>query len=343
LEAKILITVLNWNGAADTIECVESLLKSKQDDNFTRDILIFDNHSKKEVVDKILLYLESFSKQKSIILEDEQSVLQMFYCNTVRIFLYISNENLGFSRACNRSVMFSNTMGYHYSILLNNDTVVQGDAIKLLWDGFISEKLDIAIPQIRFWNPKDMIWNCGGNVTKFGRVQYNHGGAYFKDVNLTKVIHVNFATGCCMLFSNEFFLGVGGFTENYFFGEEDVELSFRLKKLNKKCGCVTASIIHHKVGSSIKGDVNVLSRKAFIHYLNRFLNMKNNMPRVTWFIWRIIMLIGITKTLRRKYKLDFVPIFQFITALYSDSNIKTGVDKKFFESVMKKGVNLRNQ
>ncbi len=89
-----------------------------------------------------------------------------------------------------------------------------------------------------------------------------------------------------MLMKTKFYINSGMFTEKFFFGEEDIDYALRLKKQQAKVACVPCSIIYHKVGSSLAGDMNKLTRKAFIHYVNRFINMKSHLGFI-WYLWLI--------------------------------------------------------
>lgn len=344
LKNKILSMILSWNGADDTIECVKSLLNSESPSDCTHNMLLFDNNSNASALNEIIKYLEGSFKhlnRELVNFNGKTECVEVYEFSNKLLYLYMNDENIGFAKACNKGVNLSQLLGYSHSILLNNDTIVENDAVDKLWQGFKESNFDIVIPQIRYWNRKDIIWNCGGRVNKLGRVNYYYGGKSVREVSIGGNFQVDFATGCCMLFSNDFFLKIGGFTEKYFFGEEDVELSFRLRKLNKLSGCVSSSIIYHKVGASIQGNLQTLSRKAYIHYLNRLLNLKDQMPIILWHCVKNAMFIGISFTLFNKYKLGFYEIFNFILALNVDSNNRINVDKLFFHTIMKKGVKDR--
>jgi GT2 family glycosyltransferase len=130
----------------------------------------------------------------------------------------------------------------------------------------------------------------------------------------------------------------GGFSEKFFFGEEDVELSFRLKTLGKVIICDTRAVIYHKVGTSLCGDKVFLRRKAFIHYLNRFLNMRDQMSSLMWNIWRLIMAFKVAFTLNRKYSSTFLEIIKFVNILFIDSSRLSAVTKSYFQKVLNNGI-----
>ena len=62
LDPKVSVIILNWNGWEDTIECIESLY---QIDYPNYDIILVDNDSKDDSVQKIRNYCEGNIKPKS--------------------------------------------------------------------------------------------------------------------------------------------------------------------------------------------------------------------------------------------------------------------------------------
>ncbi|WP_338564494.1 hypothetical protein [Erwinia sp. E_sp_W01_6] len=168
---------------------------------------------------------------------------------------------------------------------LNNDTVVEPDFLELL-----IKKLDVAtavIPQIRFYSNKEIIWNCGGDINKYGKRKYFFSNVNGEHVNFSSgTFDITFATSCCLLFKVNSFIEIGMFTEDFFFGEEDIDLSLRMKERKLKMICEPASIIYHKVGASLAGDQRRLINKSYIHYLNRYINIRKHLG-IKWYIWLI--------------------------------------------------------
>ena len=63
------------------------------------------------------------------------------------------------------------------------------------------------------------------------------------------------ACGAAALYARDDFLGVGGFDESYFSYFEDVDLSFRLRLLGRRCLYVPQAVVYH-VGSASSGKIS---------------------------------------------------------------------------------------
>lgn len=337
--SKILVILLNWNGSQDTIECCKSLAKIEPLASTLVDVLIIDNNSSIEQLE----FLESglscqFGKPKGLSLESEliddyNLVSAKSYENFI---LFISKTNHGFSRGCNLGALYAYMHKYDYVLFLNNDTVVEPNFLEPLIDTI--ETNDAVIPQIRYYHDKKLMWNCGGSISRFGARKYNYAKERIVNIKFPDTIFpVTFATGCCILFRTKFFNSIGSFSEKFFFGEEDIELALRLMKIRARVACDTRSIIYHKVGASIQGDPERILRKSYIHYLNRFVNMKLQLG-VFWYFWIIPSAIKVFLNLLYINKISFGQALFFIKHLLSDSLILLEVNKEKFESVLSRGI-----
>ena len=101
---KISIVILNWNGFADTIDCLISLSKCTYS-NF--DVILIDNNSNDESVSIIKKWLTETRFQNLIFIENE--------------------ENYGFAKGNNIGIDIALKNNSDFILLLNNDTVVESD------------------------------------------------------------------------------------------------------------------------------------------------------------------------------------------------------------------------
>ena len=177
-------------------------------------------------------------------------------------------------------------------------------------------------PQISYFSDKKKIWNCGGRLFGGFRKYYY---ADQRDVKFTKsVIDISFVTGCALLIRSSLLDDDKKlFTERFFFGEEDFEFSLRMKEKGCLMACVLNSLIYHKVGSSTQ-DKNELP-KMFIHYLNRYINIRQHFSPFNYHIWKIVNNIWIFLLLYRK-KYSVKTRFAFVKKLNIESKLKEGVE-----------------
>ncbi|MGQ3906533.1 glycosyltransferase [Mixta calida] len=335
---RTLIIVLNWNGTEDTLACLESLSNIK-DTKF--DILLIDNNSEPHQFNLLkdnILYPNCQSH--SFILQDYGSFfssINYYIHNEIKIFVARAKDNYGFARSCNFGAELAHQNHYKYILFLNNDTVVEDDFLSKMLEALNINKADGVIPQIRFESQREIIWNCGGKIDKFGRRKYFYDNKNINEFSFpAEFIDVSFVTGCCLLFKTDYFIKIGKFSERFFFGEEDIELSLRLLRLNSKLICDTRALIYHKVGASIQGDGVKHVRKAYIHYLNRYVNMKISLG-LWWPLWLVPSSLKVIKNLIFINKISFGESLVFLKCLIVDSVKSNSVSKEKFERLLSIG------
>ena len=253
MEKLVPIIILNWNGEDDTIECLVSIKKSNSAGFFP---ILVDNGSQKNSLVKIKnicqnlfsdihSFKSDFVMQRSAINSNKLN----FVVSEETLVIIESSQNLGFAKGNNLGIKFAAMIGSEWVMLLNNDTIVTENTFSILKNFIMENTSFIAItPQIRLYNDKEKIWNCGGELTYFGSRKY-----FFESDHYTllpgdrKYKKITFVTGCALLFK---FKSTGFLSEDYFFGEEDYEFSLRLKDNQMDMACVFGSVIFHKVGAS---------------------------------------------------------------------------------------------
>ncbi|MCR6676520.1 glycosyltransferase family 2 protein [Escherichia marmotae] len=339
MKNECLTVILNWNGSEDTISCINSILSHPE---ICTDIVIIDNDSCQVQYDKLHTELQGYEHSDFIELSGFENGVEVVAVNSYiknlsQIYLVKAKTNYGFSKGCNAGAFFAEQLNYEYVLFLNNDTEVEHNFLSLLIDGIKKDNITAVIPQIRYFYDKNKIWNCGGSISIYGSRSYYYSNQDYRCIDkLERYIPVSFATGCCILFRTREFLELGMFTEKFFFGEEDIELSLRLLKMNKIILCDTESIIYHKVGASITGDKQKLLRKAYIHYLNRLVNMKTFLEW-KWFLWLIPSVTKIIINLIKINKVNLRELCKFTCSIVIDAYKRKDVDKEKFERTLKDG------
>ncbi len=97
---KVLISILNWNGAEKTLDCVQSLQHSILPDTLKCDVRVVDNGSGPDQVETLRTRLPS------------------------EVELVLNPVNTGFTGGQNLNIRHALAHNYDYVFLLNNDTVV---------------------------------------------------------------------------------------------------------------------------------------------------------------------------------------------------------------------------
>lgn len=240
MRTKIFIIVLNWNGAADTIECLDSLSKLVIEGISLR-VVVVDNASTDDSVRKI----------KSIVFPFDLVVLE-------------NSENLGFAGGNNVGLEYSLENGADYVMVLNNDTMVDSKLLISLISSFEKERnIGVISPKIYFakgfefhkdrYSTPDLgkvIWYAGGRIDWDNVFGFNVGVDEVDRGQFDGIYETDFATGCCSFFSASALRKTGFYDKRYFMYFEDVDLSVRLKKLGYKVLFNSDGVVFHKVARS---------------------------------------------------------------------------------------------
>lgn len=312
---KLVIIVLNWNGADDTIACLDSLLKCK-DDFYT---VVVDNGSTDNSVEKITDFL--LSKDQNVIHVCRGNMLEN---NPAKhdFFIYNVGENLGFAKGNNEAVKMVANYNPEYFLLLNNDTIVESDFIsKLLYFKRKNGDYKVLTPLICYESKRNIVWNAGGKQF-FGLRKYYYANVPKRKISENKFIDITFVTGCALFFDKSILNAEGGvFTERFFFGEEDFDFCLRMNKNQIKMACVLDSLIYHKVSSSTSEHSSM--GKLYVHYLNRFIDIRLNTSSLFFLFWcglnflHMLRLLG-KQGFTRRQTFDFFKKV-FCTSICKDS------------------------
>lgn len=325
------IIILNWNGERDTLECIQSIYKTRM--NMKYSIFIYDNGSEKDSVDSI----ESFVKsQNHLIISSEEFVNLNTTYNQEIIFIK-GKDNIGFARA-NNCVMRSIGGQYKYFFLLNNDTIVKPNAVTEMYDYLEQNKgVDVLTCRINYYDTPSKLWNAGGKFTWYGDRRYYTEN----EINNLKIIECDFVTGCALMIKSTLMDQIGYFSEKFFFGEEDFNLCKRLKK-NKNCVRVILNTkIYHKVSSSMDKLSSSYVNKVIVHYLNRIIDQRDLINNnLKWEMWKTMYLCALSIKCVF-WQIDLKNIYFIIQSLLEYSKCFDEVGKKEFEYIMqRKGRNV---
>lgn len=271
MHPKVYIIIVNWNGEADTLECLESL---KNNDYPNYKVVIIDNGSDREI-------------------RIDDSKVKVIY----------NKKNLGFSGGNNVGIKYALKNKAEYVLLLNNDTIVSNNFLsKMIRVAEKDEKAGIIGPKIYFPDSKK-IWFAGGEInwlynkgTMRGFNQIDNGQYDYPEAQKTDYI-----TGCCLLIKNEAIKKIGLMPEEYFLYYEDTDWSLKAKKEGFECIFVPAAVIWHK-GS--KSSIAESPSYIYYHIRNGLMMAKRYAP---WHVKIFIHLDNIYRIKKQFLKYIFMP------------------------------------
>ncbi len=304
------IIVLNWNGTDDTLACLESLTKAEG--HFC--VYVVDNGSSDDSLTRIGAWIEGHGEMD--------------------VRLVPLDRNYGFARGNNMGIAVARQDNPDSYLLLNNDTEVRPDfLVRLQAFSKRSPQYRILTPKINYFYDKQKIWNCGGKLS-FGFRKYHYAGQSNSAVRETDYIPISFVTGCALFFYPELLDEQGRLlTERFFFGEEDFELSLRMKEKNVAMACVLDSLIYHKVGATV-GKTQGVS-KYYMHYLNRFIDVRLHFGAVKYAVWKLLNLPFVVRCFYRSTQSVSVT-YRLLTRLFRDAKSKDSVTQDDFNRLVLK-------
>jgi GT2 family glycosyltransferase len=217
--ARIAIVIVNWERPHDTIECIRSILASKESGI---QIILVDNGSRDDSVEQI-----------------KQSYPD--------VHLVQLSRNIGFSGGYNEGIRYALISGSPFIFLLNNDTIIEPETLREL----VNSKWDISVPKILHYDKPEIVWAAGARWRHFPPSVTMIGYDQKDNPSYDIPAQLDYATGCALMVKREVLEAVTGFDpafENYM---EDYDFSFRVRQAGFTLGYVPKAHVYHKVSKTL--------------------------------------------------------------------------------------------
>lgn len=270
LDCKVYIVLLNYNGAADTIECLESLQKLNYS-NFQ--VLIIDNSPTNLPFETLLNWaaLEKVEFDQTTASELDLNIFQNQF-----VFIKVKQNN-GFAAGNNIALnAILKVSGDHYVWLLNNDTVVDKESLKNQISYLLqpeNNRIGILGSKLIYYFNQDKIQAIGGKFNKTFYISTHIGEGEPVNKSKEKFPEIDYVVGASMLVSHHFLRDVGTLSEDFFLYYEELDWANRAKKNNWNLDWCGDSIIFHKEGASI-GSSYDSKQKSFFSEIQIFKSRK---------------------------------------------------------------------
>jgi|SRR5690554_4500840 len=259
---KIAVVILNWNGKPLLEKFLPSVIKYSD----SAQIYVADNAST----------------------DDSVLFLQNEYPN-IRIIR--NSGNFGFAKGYNRALK---EVSEPYWVLLNSDVEVTEKWLEPILEIFEKEpKTAVLQPKILDYKNKDYFeyaGAAGGFIDKYafpfcrGRI-FSTVEKDENQYNMTEKIF--WASGACFFIRKEVFEKLGGFDEDFFAHQEEIDLCWRIYNENLDIKYIPDSVVYHVGGATLKENS---PRKTFLNFRNSLFTLLKNHPRKRLFITFFIRL-----------------------------------------------------
>ncbi len=219
----VAVLIINWNGLADTLECLDSLKKQIYPNI---KVIVLDNRSDR----------------------DELETIRTHECRPLCIQ---SKSNLGFAKGSNVQIRTALELGAKYILLLNNDAVIEPDAIEKMVSVARLRGVGIVGSRIYYYHRRSFLNTVGG------RTYLSIG--YVRDVGLNRrdssiydcISDRDWVSGCAMLIDSEVFTKVGLLDEaNFPQSGEDYDICLRAERAGFRVVYSSAARVYHKVSKT---------------------------------------------------------------------------------------------
>lgn len=280
---KVSIIILNWNTKELLRQCLESLKKSRGD--LRTEVIVVDNGSK-------------------------DGSPQMVKKDFPQAKLIRNKQNLGFAKGNNQGIKVATG---DFVMLLNSDTIVRKGAI---------EKLAVYLiksPEIAAVSP--LLLNKNGSIQKdpcylklpspvTALFYYNpllkkiavkfFPSLLFSTTDFSHPIEVEQLPGAAIMLRKEILRKLKGFDESYPLYFEDVDLSFRIRKLGYKLAVVPEAEIIHLGRKSIEPLIKKegIEKFYFLNFSSLFLFCEKNYPKFKTRLIKIVIFFHLFLTLK---------------------------------------------
>lgn len=275
---KVSVIILNYNGQKHLDTYLPSVIKNTP--LHVADIIVADNASTDNSVEWLR---ETYPAIKVIQLK----------------------RNYGFAEGYNISIGRVETP---YVILLNSDVEVTPNWIQPMLTFMDANQKVIAVqPKILQYKDKtkfEYAGGAGGFIDKFGYPFCR--GRLFSSIEEDKGQYnderqIFWASGACMMVRRVDFVDYGGFDENFFTHQEEIDFCWRINSRGRKVYYIPSSVVYHLGGGTLNQSN---PKKTYYNFRNNRLMIYKNLN-----IQRLIPLALI------RFFLDYFAAFVFLVTL----------------------------
>ncbi|MBU1998890.1 MAG: glycosyltransferase family 2 protein, partial [Candidatus Omnitrophica bacterium] len=232
-----------------------------------------------------------------------------------------NSQNLGFAAGNNVGISMALEKASDYIMLLNNDTVLDSQCLKVLVEGLDSDRGLAALgPAIFYFDKPDKSWfqNLKMDWRRGILVHGQDNKLYRNDF-----CEAGMLSGCAVMLRASVFKECGLFDESFFLYAEDTDLFIRIKEKGYRFGCLPQAKVWHKIGASGIQPWTTL----YLYYVtrNRLFLLKKHKNLIKWlFFIPYIVYFHIKMIVYFILKGKFKHLMFFLRGVYDFARDKSG-------------------
>ena len=226
-KVPIPVIILNWNGVADTIECIDALLAN---DGVDYRVVLVDNGSS----------------------GDDFERLQARYASKERVELRRNPDNLGFARGVNAvlgDLLASPESRPEFIALLNNDAVPEPEWLAAMLKMAESSGAGAVSSKMLRYDDRNKLDNAGHVFLNTGEVLPRGAGRCPAEFDAPAEV-AGVCAGACLL-RTDMLADIGTFDKFFVTGYEDAELGLRAALAGYRQIYVPGAVVRHRISASI--------------------------------------------------------------------------------------------
>lgn len=258
--------------------------------------IVILNYNGKALLEQFLPSVLEHSQQATVYLADNASTdgsVAFVKEHFSKVNLIINTQNGGYAKGYNDALK---NLKEDVFVLLNSDVEVTQGWLSPILEAFKATKNVVAIqPKIIDYKNKDYFeyaGAAGGYIDALG-YPYCRGRIFNtleKDTGqFNDSRQIFWASGACIAVKKEAFIKAGGFDEDLFAHQEEIDLCWRMQQQAGIIQYIGSSTVYHLGGGTL-GVEN--PKKTFYNFRNSLLVMlKNNNGSAVWLILFVRMLL----------------------------------------------------
>ena len=258
--------------------------------------IVILNYNGKALLEQFLPSVLEHSQQATVYLADNASTdgsVAFVKEHFSKVNLIINTQNGGYAKGYNDALK---NLKEDVFVLLNSDVEVTQGWLSPILEAFKATKNVVAIqPKILDYKNKDYFeyaGAAGGYIDALG-YPYCRGRIFNTLEKDTEQFNdsrqIFWASGACIAVKKEAFIKAGGFDEDLFAHQEEIDLCWRMQQQAGIIQYIGSSTVYHLGGGTL-GVEN--PKKTFYNFRNSLLVMlKNNNRSAVWLIIFVRMLL----------------------------------------------------